>query len=205
MRIVHLPAPFQHLLTKVFFVTSFVLCSHGCLLGPIASEKTARTLGKGNIGISTGVNGALPNATIEYGVSDNIDLHLTGEYQFGTLLATGGKMAFIRNEQGLNVALSAGLFNSIQRVQTNDEAFVNYSGGPYVSPIVSYKRERIEPYLFLKTTLSINDSLGVLPVVLTGSGVNLWLNPRIGLNLNGKAVLYPVPDLIPSANLLLRF
>ena len=165
-----------------------------CSFAPFNSAKTARSLGKDKWGVDAGLSAA-PYISISQGMSENFDLWASGELQFGTVLALGGKYAFRNNIDGLSIAGEGALFYAFDAAN---------SRGYYLGPIISYKAGWFEPYIsarynwvkwdFAELTSEEQDDIFFDFFVFEQDfdyfqgtvGFNFWFNENVALNINGK-------------------
>ena len=106
------------------------------------SGRSARSLGEDNWGIGAGIS---PTLSVEggYGVSQDLDVGVLLEYQFGFVASVFTKYSFINRDEGFSLAGYAGAFTGGSFATTR---------GFYAGPLLSYRRKWFEPYLLMRYT-----------------------------------------------------
>ncbi len=120
------------------FLALFILLA-GCSVAPINTATTARTLGEGkNL-----LTGSFPVTGVKYerGITNDLDLGLGIENQFGLLFHAFGKVNFINHqENGFSVGSLFG----------GGLASIGDSKSFYTGPIVSYRKNSFEVFTAYK-------------------------------------------------------
>ena len=127
--------------TKTVCLLLFAVFSVSCSIAPFKTPKTARPLGEGNWDIDVGASPAY-YLTVNRGFSENLDVGLTLESQFGMNFELSGKYTFVNEgEEGYSLALFGGLYTG--------SIWGGSNSGLRLGPVLSYKSGWWEPYLVL--------------------------------------------------------
>lgn len=169
-------------------VILLALLATGCL-APLSNSFTARSLGAGKIELDGGMSALvrqgdsfmLPAFAIAVGLSSDFDLGVQME---SASMGVFGKYSLINNkERGFSLAgvLGAGAVAS--------------GSYAYAGPVLSYKSKAVEPYFvgrFNYVHYGESDNIldmeaGNYTYVQFTLGSIFWLNPSVGLNIEGSA------------------
>ncbi|MCJ7486940.1 MAG: hypothetical protein MUQ25_12355 [Candidatus Aminicenantes bacterium] len=169
-------------------VIMLALLASGCL-APLSNSFTARSLGKGKIGLDGGISALvrqegsviLPAFAIAVGLSSDFDLGVQME---SASIGLFGKYSFINNkERGFSLAgvLGAGAVAS--------------GSYAYAGPVLSYKSKAVEPYFvgrfnyvhYGKSDNVLDMEPGTYTYVQFTLGSIFWLTQSFGLNVEGSA------------------
>jgi hypothetical protein len=172
---------------KVSIVILLALLASGCLVAPLSSNFTARSLGARKIGLDAAVQrisqAGFLTFKIAMGLSKDLDFGLQLD---GPSIGVFGKYSFVNNkEQGFSLAgvLGAG-------------AVVDNGAYAYGGPVLSYKSRIVEPYFvgrlnlvhYGESTHTLEDLFGVAGTytyLQFTLGSIFWLTESIGLNVEG--------------------
>ena len=203
---------------RIILAVASVLVS-SCALAPLTSTKNARSLGKGNWEINSGLSPAF-TFTAGRGMTDAFDLGATLEFALEGTTALWGKYSFSESNAPSALALYGGGFDS--------------SGGRgfFLGPVVDFQARWFQAYLIPKynyvdwdiSRSKANESSSIIDFFadgLTGShhymqmvlGTNFWFTKGFGLNLNayflhslsGSSRLEFKNDALGGAELMFRF
>jgi hypothetical protein len=171
---------------KASIVILLVLLASGCVVAPLSSNFTARSLGARKIGLDAAVQRIGQAGFLTYkiaiGLSKDLDFGLQLD---GPSIGVFGKYSFVNNkEQGFSLAgvLGAGLASS--------------GAYAYGGPVLSYKSRIVEPYFVGRLNLvhygvsenTFGDLFGVAGTytyLQFTLGSIFWLTESIGLNVEG--------------------
>lgn len=193
----------------------------GCAVAPLLTQKSGRSLGKNNWVTELSVLPSL-GASLNYGVTEDLDIGVLIESQLGTVYSLYGKYSFVNNEKKWSVALGGGAFMGVG---------FGESSGFFLGPIVSYKADSVEPYLNLRynyvswkpgilTSDEQSDSLIKLSdwlsdinfsYVQADFGINFWVSEKFAITPNGKAWIFfddevsTTSGIIPGISFLIKF
>jgi len=169
-------------------VILLALLASGCR-APLSNSFTARSLGKGKIGLDAGVlnvGDALgPVVKVAIGLSSDLDLGIQIE-SLG--IGVFGKYSFVNNkERGFSLAGVLGVGAAVAG---------SYA---YGGPVLSYKAKSFEPYIvgrfnyvhYGESEVTFKDAhwwdAGTYTYLQFTLGSIFWLTPSIGLNIEGSA------------------
>lgn len=190
-------------------ITSSSLLLSGCIMSPLSSDTTARSLGQGNWSTTGGVifPGVVAGYVRQgYGATDNLDVGVVGEAGINNLVGGWGQYSILNQPEGLSVAIDGGAGGGQAKGQLYtdvNQTTTGYYG--YVGPIVSYKTEYLEPYLAARVNyLYLNDKItaenaGDFGMNLAASqfsgtvtlGTTLWFNNHFGVTVSANGIAAP--------------
>ena len=203
------------LFLKLFFGLSLSILLGGCAVAPFATDHSGTPLGKGNMGIDTGLSPA-PYFQFADGITDKVDVAAGIELQLGYSIYGYGKWSLYqtpKRNRGFSLALIGGGGIGLSVINTK---FI------FAGPIGSYRYDKFEfffhpRYNFLMydsfsssddKTNSFNLDGGSFDYILLALGAQYYFRPGFALGLTfvaappgpGEAV-----NAVPGVSFLFRF
>ena len=200
----------------IFIFMALSLAS--CAFAPMNSSKTARPISQDTTFVDFGFS-PFPYANISQGISDRFTASGSIEQQLFPLASASIKYSFSDKKEGMSIATELGGSLGMGAVKS-------YSG--FGGPILSWKRKKIELYLYpkfnyvsfdkLNLSSSDRDNLFVTDIdpdsityLLTALGTTYWFKEMLGVNLEIKHfTILSKPgkvkkNIIPSIGLIIGF
>lgn len=200
---------------RLILISLFIFSS--CSLAPLTSPKTASSLGKGELELTGGLSPAA-NATLIYGLTEDLDFGGTYEIQFFQQVSVWGKYSFINQMQSHSLALYGGVFAALDASSTR---------GIFVGPVYSYRHKWFEHYLVTRynyvnwgagdikqedkedSLLDLNWDSGHFSYLQFSYGINFWTSEKFAINISAQYFYYldndgDASNIVPGIELIFK-